>query len=150
MGCHGSGLAGHGGPWVCGLDKRARRVGLQYGLVFDQPKEEGQLPAALGSRFATIFPKENSAKLVTERNRERDREIGQRLGCECVWVNPTRSWLVWCGDRVMMSTRGKEKDVDKGLSTPERTPKDLTRTVARPRSHEDQAVYGCVGCVSIV
>ena len=23
----------------------------------------------------------------------------------------------------MMSTRGKEKDVDKGLSTPERTPK---------------------------
>ncbi|KAL0722995.1 hypothetical protein Bca4012_037595 [Brassica carinata] len=34
-----------------------------------------------------------------------------------------QSWLVWCGDRVMMSTRGKEKDVDKGLSTPERTPK---------------------------
>ncbi|KAL0702449.1 hypothetical protein Bca4012_058571 [Brassica carinata] len=26
-----------------------------------------------------------------------------------------------------MSTRGKEKDADKGLSTPERTPKDWTQ-----------------------
>ncbi|KAG2297864.1 hypothetical protein Bca52824_034336 [Brassica carinata] len=34
-----------------------------------------------------------------------------------------QSWLVWCGDHVVMSTRGNEKDVEKGLSTPERTPK---------------------------
>ncbi|KAL0886702.1 hypothetical protein Bca101_010685 [Brassica carinata] len=34
-----------------------------------------------------------------------------------------QNWLVWCGDHVIMITRGKEKDVDKGLSTPERTPK---------------------------
>ncbi|KAG2313777.1 hypothetical protein Bca52824_016899 [Brassica carinata] len=121
--------------WVCGLDKRGQACGLAvWACVRSAQGKKGQLPGGLCKR---------------RENRERDREIGQRLGCECVWVNPTRSWLVWCGDRVMMSTRGKEKDVDKGLSTPERTPKDLTRTVARPRSHEDQAVYGCVGCVSI-
>ncbi|KAG2330089.1 hypothetical protein Bca52824_001269 [Brassica carinata] len=45
----------------------------------------------------------------------------------------------------MMGTRGKEKDLEKGLSTLERTPKDLTKIVARPRNHEDQAVDGCVG-----
>ncbi|KAG2311940.1 hypothetical protein Bca52824_023497 [Brassica carinata] len=46
----------------------------------------------------------------------------------------------------MMSTRGKEKDLEKGLSTPERTPKDQTRTVARPRNYEDLSRDGCVGC----
>ncbi|KAL0702319.1 hypothetical protein Bca4012_058441 [Brassica carinata] len=65
-----------------------------------------------------------------------------------------------------MSTRGKEKDLEKGLSTLERTPKvsgmdrtilswprwnsvyavDQTRTVARPRNHEDLSRDGCVGC----
>ncbi|KAF8090080.1 hypothetical protein N665_0488s0004 [Sinapis alba] len=47
------------------------------------------------------------------------------------------SWLVWSEDRLRMGTRGKDKDLEKGLSTPERMPKDQTRTVARPRNHED-------------
>ncbi|KAF8046854.1 hypothetical protein N665_3379s0001 [Sinapis alba] len=34
-----------------------------------------------------------------------------------------RSRLVWSGDRYRMGTRGKDKDLEKGLSTPERTPK---------------------------
>ncbi|KAG2304399.1 hypothetical protein Bca52824_033050 [Brassica carinata] len=36
-----------------------------------------------------------------------------------------------------MTTRQKEKELEKSLSTPEQTPKDLTRTVVRPRRRED-------------
>ncbi|CDY54036.1 BnaC08g47540D [Brassica napus] len=79
----------------------------------------------LGSRFGTIFSK---GKLCPIRVREKRKKKG-------IGQNP---WPY----RLMMATRGKEKDLEKGLSTPERTPKavvglDQTRTVARQRNHED-------------
>ncbi|KAL0800958.1 hypothetical protein Bca101_056134 [Brassica carinata] len=44
------------------------------------------------------------------------------MGSKSHTIFPKRS-AVWLGDRWKMTTRGKEKDMEKGLSTPERTPK---------------------------
>ncbi|WZY93915.1 hypothetical protein YC2023_066244 [Brassica napus] len=99
----------------------------------------------LGVENGIKFLRENSAKIVTERKREREKKAGQTETVGGGDRTPTRSWSVGRGEHSVMATRGKEKDLEKGLSTPERTPKDRTRTVARPRNREDLAVDGCVG-----
>ena len=54
---------------------------------------------------------------------------------------------MWSGDRLRMGTRGKDKDLDKGLSTPDRTPKvsGMDRTIL-PWLRCD-AVWAVVGLV---
>ncbi|KAG2328594.1 hypothetical protein Bca52824_011322 [Brassica carinata] len=66
-----------------------------------------------GQLFATVHP--------GKRKREEGRPNQVGGGGDRI---PTRSWSVGSGDRLMMGTRGKEKDLEKGLSTPERTPKE--------------------------
>ncbi|KAF8096224.1 hypothetical protein N665_0314s0002 [Sinapis alba] len=68
--------------------------------------------------------------LQSNRIRERRggwRQLGRRGANGASYTHSANkscmSWLVWSGDRLRMGTRGKDKDLEKGLSTPERTPK---------------------------
>lgn len=81
--------------------------------------------------MASKFLRENSAKIVTERKREREKKAGQTETVGGGDRTPTRSWSVGRGEHSVMATRGKEKDLEKGLSTPERTPKvsGMDRTI---------------------